>query len=95
MLFDDSQMRTRFSPHVLHALFQQRERIKKNISENTPPFMKLPTHPIQQYPKFAKKIRSHSNTLIVIGIGGSSLGTRAIYSLLPADQKFKIIFLFF
>ena len=42
----------------------------------------------------AKEIRGHSNCLVVIGIGGSFLGSKAVYEMTKSyfDDDFKIIY---
>lgn len=42
--------------------------------------------------KTSEKIRSNSDTLVVIGIGGSYLGARAVIEALEGDKKVDIVF---
>lgn len=54
-------------------------------------FLDLPIHPIDEEKALAKLLRQTYDNLVVIGIGGSALGTRAIYRGLrrPHSDRFR------
>lgn len=54
-------------------------------------FLDLPTSPIDEEQVLAKELQKNFDNLVVIGIGGSSLGTRAIYRGLrrPHSDRFR------
>lgn len=54
-------------------------------------FLDLPTHSIEPEEALADEIRAKFDNLVVVGIGGSALGTRAIYRALtrPHTGRFR------
>ena len=54
-------------------------------------FLDLPSRSVDEEEEFAKGLRQRFDNMVVIGIGGSSLGTRAIWKALtrPYSEKFR------
>lgn len=81
------------------ALIHDELHIKANYKSEFLGWLELPTNydklEVENIKKAAKKIRSNSEVLVVIGIGGSYLGARAVieglthtfYNYLPKEQR--------
>lgn len=54
-------------------------------------FLDLPSHSIEPEEKLAAELRERFDNFVVVGIGGSALGTRAIYNALirPHSRRFR------
>jgi len=100
--FDDSNLLNKFSPTQLHPLFQEREvikrdfRLKRTIKSwaSDAGFVSLPYEKnLEDIKRLAQKVQKNSDTFIVIGIGGSSLGAKAAIEALRKSTKPKIVFI--
>ena len=87
-----------FSNVQHHALVKKKEHAKKEIQHfrehGKLGFMDLPTQTLPPgFLKLASKTAHGCKTLLVIGIGGSSLGAKAALSALEQKNKIEIVFL--
>src|SRR3989338_4523461 len=93
---DDRFCLNRFSKTQLHSLFKKREEIKLTIQKSKQEigFLSLPYQEnLTDLKATAQKIQKNSDTFLVIGIGGSSLGAKAALAALKTKSKPKVIFL--
>ncbi|HBQ21073.1 MAG: hypothetical protein A2Z91_09490 [Deltaproteobacteria bacterium GWA2_38_16] len=98
LTLDFSKLTDQFSTVQLHTLFKKREVAKKNFKQKIElgeiGFSKLPYQKnLSELKKVAKKISQTCDTLLVIGIGGSSLGAKAALHALKNSKTPKIYFL--
>lgn len=65
--------------------------LKSSVGHKDGFFLDLPIHPIDEEKALAQELRKTYDNLVVIGIGGSALGTRAIYRGLrrPHSDRFR------
>jgi len=77
----------KLKPKINDAL----EKLKASCGHEDGFFLDLPIHPIDEEERLAKELRAEYENLVVIGIGGSALGTRAIYRGLrrPYSDRFR------
>jgi len=68
-------------------IFLQVENERKSVG-----YFRLPYENIDHVKKFAKKVKK--NNIVVVGIGGSSLGSKAIYKFLRTSFELKKLFFF-
>ncbi|RQD67950.1 MAG: glucose-6-phosphate isomerase [Tindallia sp. MSAO_Bac2] len=97
--FDISKSAHIFKSHCLQQLQPQISLAHKQLHENTGPgneflgWLNLPdnisTKEINRIKEAADSIRQKSEVLVVIGIGGSYLGARAVLELLKANSMFQ------
>lgn len=79
----------------LHSLVPKLQQIladmEKECGREAGFFLDLPTHSIEPEEAYAERIRADFDNLVVVGIGGSALGTRAIYRALtrPHTGSFR------
>lgn len=96
--FDFTHLMDQFSDVQLHTLFKKREVIKQTLKQKRQNkelgFLDLPySKNISDLKKSAQKIKNTCDTLLVIGIGGSSLGAKAAINALGPHSKTQVLFL--
>lgn len=98
IVFDSSYVQNHFSPIQNHSLTKKRESAKRRLNEDCTqgkigfvdlPYQKELTH----FQSLSRSIRKTCTDLIVIGIGGSSLGAKAAIQALGGDLAVRIHFL--
>lgn len=95
--FDYTHLIRKFSETQLHSLIKKKEAVRRDLKHKKERgemgFVDLP---YKQDPSpllhLAKEVRQTSETLLVIGIGGSVLGAKAAISALAKNKRPKIIF---
>src|SRR3989338_1906296 len=96
--FEFTHLMNQFSDVQLHTLFKKREVVKQTLKQKRQAgklhFLDLPYQKnISDLKKSAQKIKSTCDTLLVLGIGGSSLGAKAVISALGIPSKIQVLFL--
>jgi glucose-6-phosphate isomerase len=92
---DLKHLESQFSQVQLHTLFKKRELAKKNIITHKQDigFLNLPSQDVSKIKQLAKLTQKYCTTLLVIGIGGSSLGAKAALQALGQNSETRVIFL--
>ncbi|MBI3018900.1 MAG: hypothetical protein HYY61_03320 [Deltaproteobacteria bacterium] len=98
IVFDFTHLMNHFSDVQLHTLFKKREVAKQTLKQKRQNkelgFLDLPYQTnILDLKKSAQKIKNTCETLLVIGIGGSSLGTKAALQALGTHSNTQVLFL--
>src|SRR3989338_3736996 len=98
LIFEFTHLMNQFSDVQLHALFKKREAVKQTLKQKRKnkelEFLDLPYQKnIPDLKKSAQKIKSACDTLLVLGIGGSSLGAKAAIQALGISSKTQVLFL--
>ncbi len=98
LTFEFTHLLNQFSDVQLHTLFKKREVVKQTIKQKRQAgdlgFLDLPYQKnISDLKKNAQKIKNSCETLLVIGIGGSSLGAKAAIEALETRSKTQVLFL--
>lgn len=98
IVFEFTHLMNQFSDVQLHTLFKKREVVKQTIKQKRQNkelgFLDLPYQKnILDLKNSAQKIKNTCDTLLVIGIGGSSLGAKAALEALGAPSKTQVLFL--
>lgn len=92
MLFSES-IRTGITEDVIKELRTQCTEAHQDIlsdrSANILGFYELPNQDISPILDYLKTIESRFDTMVVLGIGGSALGNRAVYSALKTELELK------
>ncbi len=57
------------------------------------PFSRLPWEDLEEFRDVAEDMRSRFETMVVVGVGGSSLGTKTVYKALRYKATRKLVFL--
>ncbi len=96
--FDFTHLMNQFSDVQLHTLFKRREVVKQTLKQKRQnkklEFLDLPYQKnISDLKKHAQKIKNSCETLLVFGIGGSSLGAKAVIQALGTSSKTQVFFL--
>ncbi len=70
-------------------VYSAREELAKDRHSGTLGFYDLPEQDISHITEFVQKIDPQFQTMVVLGIGGSALGNKAIYNALKTEAELK------
>lgn len=70
-----------------YACMHAHEEIQADRHANILGFYDLPEYDVRPIEDFVAKLDSHFDTMVVLGIGGSALGNRALYSALRTERE--------
>jgi len=88
VIFDDSGFPLADYDKILSEI-----NVKNLLKRETMPFIEFPqTHELIEIKKAAEHLKESSDTLVVVGIGGSSRGAKALHQSVGLENE-KLLFL--
>lgn len=94
--FDYAHLINKFSETQLHSLSKKKEVARRHLKQKKAPFgtgfLDLPYQKdLSPLLRLAKEVRQTSETLLVIGIGGSTLGAKSAIQALAPEQNILFV----
>lgn len=92
-LLSNPYLKNAIRPSVIlkfgHIVVVAKEEMSKDWASGILGFYNLPEQDISHITKFVDQIESKFDTMVVLGIGGSALGNKAIYNALKTEAALK------